>query len=114
MSSKLMTILAIGFSLSLAGCIFLAFRLMDMSISYTHLEASIRKHIENADLVSSLLESEWNGISENELLERLEVEVGRRHEDEFVVIDVYHDQGVILLNEVRFEFESGRLNKIVM
>ena len=106
--------MSIGLILSLIGCIFFAFRWIDMSISYTYLEASFDRHAENADSVNSLLESEWSGIAEQEVLERLKAEVERRKEHESVVIDVDCEQGVIWLNEVRFEFESGKMKKIGM
>jgi len=85
-----------------------------MSISYTYLKTSFDRHVENADLVNSLLESEWSGITRQEVLERLKAEVERRKEHESVVIDVDSEQGVIWLNEVRFGFESGKLKKIGM
>lgn len=103
--------LSIGLILAVVGCVFFAVRWIDVSISYTYLEDSFNRHIGNANLVNSLLENELVGISEKDLLGKLEAEVMRRNK-EVVVIDVDSDQGVIWLNEVRFELEYGRLKKI--
>ena len=115
--SRPVTFLLIGLIMAVMGCVVLTFLWIDRSISYTYLSASLDATTENARLVNSLLESEWSGITEQELLEKLEklkAEVERRKEHESVVIDVNSEQGVIWFNEVRFEFESGRLKKIGM
>jgi hypothetical protein len=57
------------------------------------------------------LESEWRGTSESTILQKLEREAARRPEDKIVV---KKDDGgsVIWFDEIRFDFESGRLSKI--
>lgn len=112
--SNPVTLLSIGLILAVIGCVVLAFLWIDRSISYTYLSASLDTTIENTRLVNSLLESEWSEITEQELLEKLRTEVIRRKWQESVVIDVDSEQGVIWLNEVKFEFESGKLKKIGM
>lgn len=109
--SRPVSFLSIGLIMAVLGCVIFAFLWIDRSISCTYLSASLDATIGNARLVNSLLESEWSGITEQELLEKLKAEVERR-KHEFVVIDVDSEQDVVWFNEVRFEFESGKLKKI--
>jgi len=111
MTARRSVILSLGFALALTGCVVFASLWINMSISYTYLNASFDRNNQNARLVRSLLEREWSEMTEQEVLKKLRVEAMHRKETEPLIIKVDSEQNVIWLDDVRFEFEDGKLKK---
>jgi len=61
--------------------------------------------------VSSLLEKEWGGISEQDLLDKLKA-LSDGHPDENIIIFKDDESNVIVFDTVEFEIESGGFKQI--
>ncbi|WP_316347509.1 Imm58 family immunity protein [Desulfuromonas acetoxidans] len=108
---KVNMLLLIGFIISAATCFLLCYLLIDKSISYKYLDDSNSSTILALDKVVSLLQSDWKGMSTQEVLKKMESERNRKGK-ESIVIDVNSEFGVIWFDEIGFEFESGKLKRI--
>lgn len=106
--SRMTLLLSVGFLMTCLGCIALAYLWIDRSITLSYLEASHETTADALSRVSLLLEGEWNGLSEADLLRKLR-EANRRSEGEALI---KREENVIWFDTIRFEFESGRLRKI--
>ena len=106
-------LLSIGLLLSIIGCFVFGCLWFDRSISLKYLSASHESTVSAFYKVCSLLQSDWKGLSTNEVLEKLELEI-KYMGNKDIVIDTNSEPGVIWFDEIRFEFESGKLKKISM
>jgi hypothetical protein len=105
-------LLAIGFAISFLGCIFFAYLWIDLSISVTYSDTSYETS-RGLKRVLSLLENEWRGISEQELLEKLNAEADRQS-DEKILMFKDDESNTIGFDILNFEFESGKLKRITL
>lgn len=105
--------LSIILLVTISGALVFAVLWIDKTLSYSYLQASHEATVENARLVSSLLEKEWLGLPKKEVLNKLRNETGANNPHR-AIVKVDDKQGVIWLNEVRLQFESGKLKSIGM
>lgn len=96
---------------SLLACGIFAYLWIDRSVTLTYVEAGNRSTEQARDLAFALLAQEWSGLSEDEVLKRLNAEAARRPQDKILVKHEPIDH-VIWFDSTRFEFQAGRLVKI--
>ena len=106
-----MTLLAGALVASLLACGIFAYLWIDRSVTLTYVEAGSRSTEQARDLSFALLAREWSGLSENEVLKRLNAEAARRPQDKILVKHEPLDR-VIWFDSIRFEFQADRLAKI--
>ncbi len=110
-STTTISLLAIAFLISFLGCIIFSYLWIDRSISLAYLSASHDSTVMAYNKISSLLENEWRGISEQELRILLEAEINRQR-DLNIIIDTNSEEGAVWFDEIKFEFELGKLKRI--
>jgi Immunity protein 58 len=96
-------------ALLLVACISLLYLLIDRSISFSYLDASYQTTQQSYSRVIGLLENEWRGMPEKEVLARLQAASDKQPEK----ILIKKEGSTIWFDSMRFEFESGRLVKIL-
>lgn len=96
-------------ALLLVICVGLAYLLIDRAISLSYLDASYQTTQQSHNRVVSLLESEWRGMPEKEVLARLQAAAAKQPKEDILV---KKEDETIWFDSVRFEFQSGRLVKI--
>lgn len=106
-----MTLLVGALVASLLACGIFAYLWIDRSVTLTYAEAGSRSTEQARDLAFALLAHEWSGLSENEVLKRLNAETARRPQDRILVKHEPLDH-VIWFDSIRFEFQTDRLAKI--
>jgi hypothetical protein len=109
-SNLSVVLLSIGFAICFLGCIFFAHQWIDTSITLAYLDTSSQEFL-GVKRALALLENEWLGISEAELLKKLEAESDRQP-DENIVIFKDDESNTIVFDTIHFEFESGKLKRI--
>jgi DNA-directed RNA polymerase len=110
-ASKAVVFLSIGLVVSVLGCGVLAYMWIDRSVSFAYLSASHDTTVSALKKVTSLLENEWLGMSEQDLLLKLQAEADRRVDEE-VVIERDSEEGVIWFDEIKFELEAGSVRRV--
>lgn len=108
----LVVLLVIAFVICFLGCIFFAYLWIDTSISLAYSDTSYQKSL-GLKHALSLLENEWVGISESELLEKLKAEAAHQP-DEKIVIFKDDESDTIVFDTIYFELESGKLKRITL
>ena len=96
---------------SLLACGIFAYLWIDRAVTLSYAEAGARSTEQARDLAFALLAREWSGLSEEEVLKRLNAEAARRPQDKILVKHEPLDH-TIWFGGTRFEFQSGRLAKI--
>ena len=94
---------------SLVGCAVLAYLWIDRSITLSYVNQSADASNVATRHLEWLLGSAWSGMSENAVLEKLQLEATRHPNDSIIV---KREDGVIWFGETRFNFEHGRLKSI--
>jgi len=108
---RLVAVLALALAASIVGCGVLAYLWIDRSISLGYAVSGARSSEQARDLLSTLLEREWQGLAEDEVLTRLTAEAARRPQDQ-ILVKAEPSEHLIWFNNTRFEFQSGKLAKI--
>lgn len=101
-------LLALGFLIASVGCAVLAYLWIDRSITLSYVSASHQTTADALSRLSLLLETEWIGMSEEDLLQKLQG-ANRRSGQEILI---KKEGNVIWFDNIRFELEAGRLKKI--
>lgn len=107
--TRLTILLGFGFLVSLTGCAVLAYLLIDRSITLSYVTQSVDTCNTSMRHMKILLESEWSGMSEDKIFQKLKLVAARHPADQIVI---KKEEGVIWFDEIRFNFESNRLKKI--
>ena len=103
-------ILIFGFVLSFIGCISFAYLWIDRSISLAYSDMSYEKTL-GLERSLWLLENEWKGLSEEELLEKLKL-VAAMHPEAKVILFRDKDFNVIVFDTIKFAFDAGKLSQV--
>lgn len=109
--SRATMLMAVGLLVSVVACVIFAYLLIDRSISLSYLEASQRSTQHGYTQLAALVEHEWFGLAESEVLRRLQAEAAR-HPHRMIVVKRDSSANVIWFDDVRFEFESGGLIRV--
>lgn len=110
MSTKwIITLLSVGFFISLVGCMVFAYLWIDRSITLAYVNQDVETSNNAMRHLELLLEGEWRGIPENNILQKLELAAARNPNKKILI---KKDGEVIWFDNIQFNFESGRFKKI--
>lgn len=94
---------------ALAGCTVFAYLWIDRSVTLSYVKQSADASDASIHRLERLLGIAWNGMSESAVLEKLQAEAAR-YPNEAIVVK--KEDEVIWFDEIRFNFEQGRLKSI--
>ena len=104
------SILGVSLIFSLIACAVLAYLWIDSAITRSYLESSQNMTSDALENVTSLLEHEWVGLSEEALLKKLQAVA--RQESENILVKKESGEKIIWYGNVQFEMEAGKLKRI--
>eukprot|EP00456_Euglypha_rotunda_P017780 TRINITY_DN1616_c0_g1_i5.p2 TRINITY_DN1616_c0_g1~~TRINITY_DN1616_c0_g1_i5.p2 ORF type:complete len:112 (-),score=12.70 TRINITY_DN1616_c0_g1_i5:816-1151(-) len=93
-------------------CLFLAYRVMDLGISRTYSAASAESDARDLQALRGLLEKEWQGLPESQVVSRLQAFVASRPSGSVVLKRLPEEANSIYFEGFRFEFRDGKLYKV--
>lgn len=93
-------------------CILLAYRIMDLGVSHTYSAASSESCARDLETLKGLLEEEWRGLPEDQVLSRLQVFAASKPSGSIVLKRLPSDGNSIYFEGFRFEFRHGKLFKV--
>jgi Immunity protein 58 len=93
-------------------CLFLVYRVMDLGISRTYSAASAESDTRDLQALKGLLEKEWKGLSEHQVLARLQAFAASKPSGSVVLKRLPEDANSIYFEGFRFEFRDGKLSKV--
>jgi hypothetical protein len=94
-----------------ALCAALAYRVFDQGISRTYLDAGQQTTADNGGLLAALVENEWRGMTDVQVMQRLSAYAAAQPSGSIVLKKDEADNS-IYLEGVRFDFMNGRLSKV--
>ncbi|WP_233842107.1 Imm58 family immunity protein [Dyella sp. 2HG41-7] len=109
MSTKVWKVTTILLALA---CAVLTYRVFDQGVTRTYLDASTEQCAKHSALLASIVEHEWSGLTEEQLMPKLKAYVVSRT-DEPLVLKRDPETNTIYLDGVRFEFKDGKLVKVL-
>lgn len=92
----------------LAGCVVSTYLWIDRSITLAHVSDSLEFSERSAKNLESLLQREWRGRAQAEVVEQLK----RAAEASGHIVVKQDTQGVVWFDDIPFRFEAGRLKSI--
>ena len=92
-------------------CIVLTYRVFDQGITHTYLEASEETSAGHTKLLTGLVEYEWLGLTEEQVMLRLKAYAASQSL-ESIVLERDPETGVIYFEGIRFEFRDGKLIRV--
>ncbi|GLQ96841.1 Imm58 family immunity protein [Dyella mobilis] len=93
-------------------CLGLVCRAFDQDITRTYIDASSEQSARHSELLANIVQFEWKGLSEEQLMSKLETYVSTQPKDA-VILKRDPDTNAIYLDGVRFEFKDGKLTKVL-
>lgn len=93
-------------------CLFLIYRVMDLGISRTYSTASAESDARDLQALKGLLENEWRGLPESQVVARLQAFVATKPSGSVVLKRLPEDANSIYFEGFRFEFRDGKLYKV--
>jgi hypothetical protein len=93
-------------------CGVLAYRVFDQGVTRTYLDASVEESARHSALLASLVEHEWSGLTEEQLMSKLRAFVGSQTK-EAIVLKQEPETNTVYLDGVCFEFKDGKLVKVM-
>lgn len=94
---------------ALAGCTTFAYLWIDRSLTLSYVKQSVDASDASIQSLERLLGAAWSGMSESAVLDKLQAEAAR-HPNEGIVVK--KEDGVIWFDDIRFNFEQGRLKSV--
>ena len=107
----LLYFLCFALFISISACAVLLYVTVDKSITISYCEAGIQSFENINDLTFLLLEKDWLGLTQGEVLVRLNAALARRPEKN-ILVKIESAENFIWFDAVRFEFQDGLLIKI--
>lgn len=98
------------FIICFLGCACFLYLFIDRSISTAYSDRTYELTLGNKRL-TLLLEDELHGITENELLKKLNL-ISAKNKEEEIVIFQDSEENIIVFDTIEFEFEEGVLKRI--
>jgi hypothetical protein len=92
-------------------CLLLMYRVFDMGISRTYADASMKDTARHGELLASIIEHEWAGMTEDQLMPKLQAYV-KSHPDDEIFIAKDAEEHAVYLGDVSFDFKDGKLSKV--
>ena len=93
-------------------CIVLVYRIFDQGITRTYLDASQETSAMHIKLLTSLVEHEWLGLSEEDVILRLKAYINSQPPNS-LVLKREPETNTIYLEDVRFYFHERKLVKVM-
>ncbi len=93
-------------------CLFLVYRVMDLGISRTYSAASAESDARDLQALKGLLEKEWQGLPESQVVARLQAFVASRPAGSVVLKRLPEEANSIYFEGFRLEFRDGKLYKV--
>jgi hypothetical protein len=93
-------------------CLLLVYRVVDLGVSRTYSAASAESNTRNMQALKGLIEHEWRGLSEEQVLSRLRAFTTSQPPDSIVLKRLPEDANSIYFEGFRFEFQNGKLVKV--
>jgi len=110
MLSKPIVLLSIGFILSLSLCGVLAYLWIDRSVTQAYSDTGYERD-KSYRLMVSLLESEWEGLSKDELLAALQSHIDRA-DSNAASLFTDDETGTIVIGTLVIELDEDRFKRI--
>lgn len=92
-------------------CIVLLYRLFDQGITRTYLDASQETSTRHVELLTNLVEYQWRGLDEEQVMLRLKAYVDSKPANS-IVLKREPETNAVYLEGIRFEFHDGKLIKV--
>jgi hypothetical protein len=102
----------IATALLAACCLMLAYRVMDLGITSTYTDASMEDTARHSELLAGIVEHEWVGLTEDQLMPKLQAYVASHPKDD-IFIKKDAEAHAIYLGDISFEFKDGKLVKVL-
>lgn len=92
-------------------CIALVYRVFDQGITRTYLDASQETSIRHIKLLTGLVEHQWIGLPEEQVMLQLKAYVDSKPPGS-IVLKRESETNAIYLEGIRFEFRDGKLARV--
>ncbi len=92
-------------------CVALLYRVFDQGVSRTYADASQRAFVTHIKLLTNLVEHEWRGSTEEQVMSRLSAYVASQP-DGSIILKRNAELHSVYLEGVRFEFVDGGLARV--
>jgi hypothetical protein len=92
-------------------CLVLAYHVLDGGISHTYLRASYESTARQSAVMAGLVEKEWMGQSEAEVMSRLQAYVDSMPH-EHILLKREAEENAVYLENTAFRFRDGKLVKV--
>jgi hypothetical protein len=93
-------------------CLALAYRVFDQGITRTYVDASMEDSARHSALLAGIVEYEWSGLTEEQLMSKLRAYVALQGKGA-TVLKRDSETGDVYLDGVHFEFRDGKLVKVI-
>ena len=93
-------------------CVALVYRVIDQGMTKTYLDASQETSANHIKLLTNLVEHEWLGMSEEQVMSRLKSYVASQTSDT-IVLKRETESNIVFLEGIRFQFSDGKLTKVL-
>jgi hypothetical protein len=93
-------------------CGALAYRAFDQGLTRTYADASAEESVRHSALLAGVVEYEWSGLTEEQLMTKLTAYAAIQG-NRSVVLKRDPETGDVYLDGVRFEFRDGKLVKVI-
>lgn len=106
---KIIYVLVASLTLAILGCAELAYLWIDRSITLSYVSQSAETSESSARHLEYLLEDEWRGMPEAQVLQKLQNAATRMPKAE---VFIKKEEGAIWFGQVRFNIVHGKLNSV--
>ena len=89
-------------------CVALTYRLFDQGITRTYLDASMDESAKHNALLANIVEHEWSGLTEDQLLLKLKAYIATQPSHD-ILLKRDPETNAVYLDGIRFEFKDGKL-----
>lgn len=103
------TLLTTALVVTVMGCLLLAYRLIDRSISLSYLEQSYETQRHSSETLQKLIASDWKGMPEAQVQKKLEQAAAQMPERAVVV---KKEDDSIWFDQVAFNIKQGKLESV--
>jgi Immunity protein 58 len=107
--SKTTMLLTASLVVAVLGCLLLAYRLIDRSISLSYLEQYYETQRLSSETLQKLIASEWKGMPEAQVQKKLEQAAAQMPERTVVV---KKEDDSIWFDQVAFNIKEGKLESV--
>jgi HAMP domain-containing protein len=107
--NKTTMLLTASLVVAVLGCLFLAYRVIDRSISLSYLEQSYETQTNSVETLQKLIATEWKGMPEAQVQKKLE-QIAAQMPERTIVVKKEDDS--IWFGQVAFNIKQGKLDSV--